>query len=441
MSNIDLYRFKAPDVLEIAQDAHDEFVRIRTHPADLMFRDEKGAYWTVEVESNVWYRHSQGGWHRSDPPNGILEGPFSLMTKPIPELPQHGNLEPVNSQVELVETIVGRVRKGYEEGFFASLAAEVCVKGAVAIDSERNVCMVGVSSGDWYSFKRKTWKRIPRLDSAALLEDDESISSVLKEFLSKDAGLPEQVTDPWNPPSGIPKTIICTQCNANVQSDSLFCIECGASTKLPATKAVEPALTTGEWSRFARIKQLPAARTLLGVLVIVGISAVIPYMCYAALSIALDRTTSAVAIFACSLLMSFGFFAYSLKTRRTPSALTEGAIVGADQVAAPMVQSATPPGALTCERCGASVKSGTRFCVKCGTRLETVQLGDIYEVQSVETPTIRTEPTPSLDKKPKRRRARASQAAPASEFRFCAKCGTRIMPDDSFCEKCGAPKQ
>ena len=52
--------------------------------------------------------------------------------------------------------------------------------------------------------------------------------------------------------------------------------------------------------------------------------------------------------------------------------------------------------ALHCNNCGAELASGTKFCPKCGTKVE--------EVQKM----------------------------------FCPQCGNEIMPGAKFCTKCGA---
>jgi hypothetical protein len=56
---------------------------------------------------------------------------------------------------------------------------------------------------------------------------------------------------------------------------------------------------------------------LFGILLRVGVAALSPYIYYLALNVKLDQTVATVMIFTISLLMTFSFFAYSLKKRRT----------------------------------------------------------------------------------------------------------------------------
>ena len=148
---------------------------------------------------------------------------------------------------------------------------------------------------------------------------------------------------------------------------------------------------------------------ILGMVLSIGISSLFPYLFYLATGFKLDATVASVCIFILSLLItSVASFANStLKARRTRSSLRAHVI--------PL------PGTRICERCGAVVKSRKRFCTSCGTAMPVAAPEETVQTVGHQV----TASTPDT----------------SSDLRFCANCGTRIMPDNSFCENCGTRKQ
>ena len=316
MSTVELYRYKAADVLQFAQLKHEELETLHQEPSsmsELTFRDEGGAYWTVYTDRMIWHRHHHGRWRRSDPPGGVLEAPFSPAISILPpRLPEHGEVEaPTSNVVDLLERITRRAREGYKHGRFTSTIAEALVKGVVAIDREGSACAVGIHSGDWYSFKTENWRKTTRPDPATL-----------KDLVSKELGLPEPVTNPWSPPAILRQKIteptpsktvgpqFCVGCGSPLAAGQMFCKKCGkqvTSTTKPVTRRTRP--------------HLPATRNLLiGIFLSVLVSASFTYMYYLVAGVKLNPLMSLGSTFILSLLIAFAFFSFSLREQRSSAA-------------------------------------------------------------------------------------------------------------------------
>ena len=73
----------------------------------------------------------------------------------------------------------------------------------------------------------------------------QACSAMLGFLYSRPDPIPEQVTDPWNPPPGFPKQLTepdvrCAACGARNPAGSLFCNQCGKGLGCPSCGATNP---------------------------------------------------------------------------------------------------------------------------------------------------------------------------------------------------------
>ena len=101
----------------------------------------------------------------------------------------------------------------------------------------------------------------------------------------------------------------------------------------------------------------------------------------------------------------------------------------------PQQQTSSHVGAYMCEGCGAAMTLGHSFCAECGHPVRSMER---YGSELSDS-TMRGEVARS--RRSHSRKVAAKSSVPLGELRFCARCGTRILADDSFCEKCGTPKE
>ena len=80
-----------------------------------------------------------------------------------------------------------------------------------------------------------------------------------------------------------------------------------------------------------------------------------------------------------------------------------------------------------CTACGAEIRSGERFCRKCGSAVDTSVDTEIPPTGpgAPMSPTDERTTTPPLD-------------APASPTSTCPSCGSEVNPGQRFCRKCGS---
>jgi len=322
LSDVELCRFSIAEAIKVVQSKRDEFVMLGhqepTATSELTFRDEKAIYWNVGPESMNWRYYGLGSWHESDPPVGMLEAPFALDSKPPPESSELKKVEPIKDQVELLESVVGRAREGYEQGRLTSLSAESLITRVVLIDRKGNALTVGIHSGDWYSFSGNNWVRISRPDSNDLLPaNDATFALALKSFESSHAALPEQVTFPWNPPpTNTTQKIICSKCNTMLPSDSQYCERCGVPIT-PVSAKDAPLSKPLVRTDIDRVRRLFAPRVLMAVVLSVGISTLFPYSYYLLTNVTLNWEISLVTVFILGFLLTVVLT--SFRSQMTPS--------------------------------------------------------------------------------------------------------------------------
>lgn len=282
----DLRRYDPSDIVVGANELRDKFDAGILNPVefalavnDFRFRDEGGDYWFLDARTNHWYRFDQGRWQASSTEPKSPEGPAwpRLNMTTSPEETEEG-FEPLFEDqdpqtwtpTKALEAMVQTTRLAYERGRMSSDHVEEFLVGQYVIDEEGRFWTVGVRSGHWYYFESGQWRMAeqpPGLDSLLRLEvgpqkcaacgqvveegdacpqcgapvvpklsgDLEQAYAAALEFILSGVGLiPEQVTDPWDPPPGFPEAVAepgipCASCGATNQAGSRFCNQCGAA--------------------------------------------------------------------------------------------------------------------------------------------------------------------------------------------------------------------
>jgi ribosomal protein L40E len=361
---MELYCYRPTDVLKIAQNMQRDWEALnkdeRSHNSDqLVFRDDRGEYWTVNMDSLHWYRNVRNKWARSDSaPKGILEGPFSVSTPNILPLrkshERRGRAPKPKTEVESVEEVIRSDRDVYRDGEITSTAAEALAREEHLIGKDGVAWTVGLQTGDWYRFADGNWRKSPRPEPGMLTHYENTLwcpsckrtandaqycgkcgkrlipklaeatqdayTALTQYYASGLTHLPEPITEPWTPPDS-PRpdssetatgTTICRHCGSTLPSDLRFCTKCGAPTSI---RNPEPATSKQKRSEGTK-RPLPATRMMLGILLGAMVSAPFPYLYYLLAKTKLDPTVSLAVIFGVSLLIAFGILAYSLKTRK-----------------------------------------------------------------------------------------------------------------------------
>ena len=292
----DLRRYALGDILDATSDLRQRFeagilntLQFALELNQFRFRDNRGDHWYLDARTNQWYRFNEGQWQSSSTPPKSLEGPESLMINVSAPPEDTADLEdPFESReqwtpTEALETIVQTTRSAYEQGQISSMDTELLLARRYVVDKEGRFWTVGGRSGNWYYFEDGRWTmsdQPPEIESLLRLQlgrqtcdacgyfieegyvcpqcgadvvpelavTSEQTYTALLQFLLLGAGtLPEQVTDPWDPPPGFPEALPepggeCASCGATNPAGSRFCNQCGSAL------ASEPALS----SRFCR---------------------------------------------------------------------------------------------------------------------------------------------------------------------------------------------
>lgn len=213
--------------------------------SDLKFRDGSGAYWTQMPRSGQWYHYENNVWNRTDGVPSASEGLASIaMWAPtIPEKSSSAKTviagRTASNAHEFMKNRIENIAQRYNAGEISSLAAHSLVANVFLMDQAFHFWAPGFQTENWYVFENAKWQQKDSPPDLGTLIDSnsqelaEEIDKATLDFLSAMAGnLPEPVTDPWNPPSGIPEPALkCPVCNRTDVGTHTHCRFCG--TELP----------------------------------------------------------------------------------------------------------------------------------------------------------------------------------------------------------------
>jgi hypothetical protein len=293
----DLRRYPARDILAAAEDLAHRLdkgalsrVEFTVAANDFRFRDETGVYWFLDVRTKDWYRFAEGSWQPPSPNPEILEGPtFLTFYIPTTTHDTSGDFEPLLQEQDpgewtptrAIEVMVEGTRLAYERGPMSSEQVEEFLTGQYIADQKGRFWTVGVRSGLWYYSDVQKWtmsEQPPGLDSLLRLaeqpqpcaacgnlvdqgqvcpkcgaavvaelspESAQAFGAMLGFLYSRPDPIPEQVTDPWNPPLGFPEPLTepdvrCDSCGARNPAGGLFCNQCGTGLGCPSCGAANP---------------------------------------------------------------------------------------------------------------------------------------------------------------------------------------------------------
>lgn len=101
-------------------------------------------------------------------------------------------------------------------------------------------------------------------------------------------------------------------------------------------------------------------------------------------------------------------------------------IIGGDRVSGGSTKS-------VCSNCGARVDSGTKFCAKCGTKVELSEVVEHTTVNATESE--KTEPMKRVHKS--KSEMTVTQVLARVKDVACENCGTKVGAGNKFCPDCG----
>ncbi|MCI0520920.1 MAG: zinc ribbon domain-containing protein [Chloroflexi bacterium] len=216
-----------------------------------VFRDGQQAYWALEGRSRQWYAHRDGRWTPQPSPPPRLEGPDGLAA---PRLPQQPESPPEEAPASLtltqgLEQIVELFYRAYQDGQISSYGSQELLAERFLLDKQGRAWMVGARSRRWYAFVNGEWKPARSAPAEAEIirqRDDlhgEPAERALAAFtLNGMGGIPEAVTEPWQPSAWHPEAafaggVDCGLCSQVNPPGSLFCNRCGDLLAAPAEQA------------------------------------------------------------------------------------------------------------------------------------------------------------------------------------------------------------
>jgi hypothetical protein len=243
----------------------------------LIFRSQSSNYWALDGRGMNWYCFSRGSWEQVLDVPMRLEGPADLpifhdssveKKKKMNVIDLHPEVKGSKADHQIYSEFVELVCSGFKDGSLTSDEAEAFLYSHFLIANNGNPWAVGVRTRRWYYFEKGKWResKNPPQDSqltkwpnainycpkcgkettgeskcphcgeqlspSFALKNKEAWVA-LSDFLVNSFGeLPEQLTDPWNPPAWYPDAIhqdgiICSLCQASNPVDSRFCNSCG----------------------------------------------------------------------------------------------------------------------------------------------------------------------------------------------------------------------
>jgi hypothetical protein len=217
-----------------------------------LFRNSGGDYSFLDVYTEQWFHFESGSWHLSTTSPDNLEGLDSLskfVDLPVAassDLPDPFAKQVERKPVEVVELFQQTARLRYRDGISSSTNIEGILASLLLLDEKGTFWTIGFRSGKWYRFLDGKWDQaIMRPDttwlvvSSSRLDDlPEDAAVQIYRFLLSGAGtLPEEVTDPWNPPESYPilkePGATCDLCGAHNLLSSRYCSQCAAHLGCP----------------------------------------------------------------------------------------------------------------------------------------------------------------------------------------------------------------
>ena len=174
------------------------------------YRDEQGAWWTVDA--GRWETWRAGTWHPDQPPDRV-EGPADDL--PAPSAAPEAETSREADRQELAPAVAAaasHVAAAYRSGYLSSDAAEAALGQLYAVDAEGGVWTVGIRTGRWFRFHDGRWDQgasppdpSTLVDGSALVDDSRAaVRSALAAFLTANDLLPEPVTAQWPEPESAP---------------------------------------------------------------------------------------------------------------------------------------------------------------------------------------------------------------------------------------------